>query len=256
MIEVMKNKFLSYKNLSALLATMLTAGFVYAQQPGSLTPVLIGSAGNYSTAGNISISSSVGECIVPTVQNAPFILTQGFQQPNASGALSLNTTLVHYNVTCAGAADGAAAITATGGTAPYTYVWSTGSGDTLAVNDSLAPGSYTVTVTDAGNLSQTQTFVITDGTEICDINFYNGITPNGDGLNDVWVIDYIELKQPNNVSIYDRWGYLVFSGDNYDNSGVVWNGTNQQGQKLPDGTYFFVITIGEASTRGWVELTN
>lgn len=193
---------------------------------------------------------------MPTVQNSPFILTQGFQQPSANGALSLNTTLVHYNVTCAGAGDGAASVSATGGTAPYTYAWSTGNGDSLAVIDSLAPGAYSVTVTDAGNLSQTQTFVITDGTEICDINFYNGITPNGDGLNDVWVIDYIELKQPNNVSIYDRWGYLVFNGDNYDNSTVVWNGTNQQGQKLPDGTYFFVITIGEASTRGWVELTN
>jgi gliding motility-associated-like protein len=239
-----------------LLIFLISGSFVHAQQPGSLTPVLIGSAGNYSTSGTISISSSTGECIVPTVQNSPFILTQGFQQPSANGALSLNTTLVHYNVTCAGAGDGAASVSATGGTAPYTYAWSTGNGDSLAVIDSLAPGAYSVTVTDAGNLSQTQTFVITDGTEICDINFYNGITPNGDGLNDVWVIDYIELKQPNNVSIYDRWGYLVFNGDNYDNSTVVWNGTNQQGQKLPDGTYFFVITIGEASTRGWVELTN
>jgi gliding motility-associated-like protein len=239
-----------------LLIFLISGSFVHAQQPGSLTPVLIGSAGNYSTSGTISISSSTGECIVPTVQNSPFILTQGFQQPSANGALSLTTTLVHYNVTCAGAGDGAASVSATGGTAPYTYAWSTGNGDSLAVIDSLAPGTYSVTVTDAGNLSQTQTFVITDGTEICDINFYNGITPNGDGLNDVWVIDYIELKQPNNVSIYDRWGYLVFNGDNYDNSTVVWNGTNQQGQKLPDGTYFFVITIGEASTRGWVELTN
>jgi gliding motility-associated-like protein len=256
MKETMKNILHSMRFILSVAFVAIASGNVFAQQPGSLSPVLIGSAGNYSTGGNITLSSSTGECIVPTVQNSPFILTQGFQQPNANGALSLSTTVVHYNVTCAGAGDGAASVTVTGGTAPYTYVWSTGITDTLAVNDSLAPGTYSVTVTDAGNLSQTQTFVVTDGTEICDINFYNGITPNGDGQNDVWVIDYIELKQPNNVSIYDRWGYLVFSGDNYDNSSVVWNGTNQQGQKLPDGTYFFVITIGEASTRGWVELTN
>lgn len=228
---------------------------VHAQQIGSITPVLIGSTGNYSTSGNISISSSTGECIVPTVQNGPIILTQGFQQPSANGTLALQSTLAYYNATCLGANDGSAALTVTGGSAPYLYTWSTGSGDTLSINDSLVPGSYTVTITDAGNLSQTHTFTIVDGTDICDIQVYSGFTPNGDGENDLWIIDYMELHLPNTVTIYNRWGNEVWNGENYDNVNVVWDGKTKDGAELPDGTYYYIITVGSATMKGWVELT-
>lgn len=230
--------------------------YVHAQQVGSITPVLIGSTGNYSTNGNISISSSTGECIVPTVQNGPIILTQGFQQPSANGTLALQSTAVYYNSTCLGANDGFASITASGGSAPYTYTWSTGSGDSLATNDSLVPGSYTVTITDAGNLSQTHTFTVIDGTDICNIHVYSGFTPNGDGENDLWIIDYIDLHLPNTVTVFDRWGNEVWRGENYDNVNVVWDGKSKNGDELSDGTFYYVITVGEASMKGWVELTN
>jgi len=229
---------------------------VYAQAPGSLSPVLIGSSGNYSTNGNITLSSSVGECIVPTAANGPIILTQGFQQPSANGVLSLNSTLVYYNSTCLGADNGTASMTVTGGSAPYTYVWSTGPNDSLATNDSLAPGTYSVTIIDAGGLQQTHTFTILDGTDICDIHVYSGFTPNGDGENDLWIIDYMELHQPNTVEIYSRWGELVWDGANYDNINVVWNGTAKNGDKLPDGTYYWIIKEGTGTMKGWVELTH
>lgn len=233
----------------------LLSMFAHAQQIGSITPVLIGSSGNYSTSGNISISSSTGECIVPTVQNGPIILTQGFQQPSSNGTLALQSTLAYYNATCLGADDGSAALTVTGGSAPYSYTWSTGSGDTLSTNDSLVPGSYTVTITDAGNLSQTHTFTVVDGTDICDIHVYSGFSPNGDGENDLWIIDYMELHSPNTVTIYNRWGNEVWFGENYDNVNVVWDGKTKDGAELPDGTYYYVITEGAGTMKGWVELT-
>lgn len=244
------------KQLLLFCSLPLFGGWLHAQQIGSITPVLIGSTGNYSTGGNMSISSSTGECIVPTTQNGPLILTQGFQQPSANGTLSLQSTLVYYNATCLGADDGVATMSVSGGASPYTYVWSTGSGDTLASNDSLVPGTYTVTVIDAGNLSQTHTFTITDGTDICNLHVYSGFTPNGDGQNDLWIIDYVELHQPNTVDIYNRWGYLVWSGVNYDNVNVVWDGKTQSGEELPDGTYYYVITEGAAVMKGWIELTH
>lgn len=239
-----------------LLGLSLIGGWLNAQQIGSLTPVLIGSSGNYSTGGNMTLSSSTGECIVPTVQNGPIILTQGFQQPSANGTLALQSTIVYYNATCLGANDGTASMSVSGGSAPYTFTWSSGTGDTLATNDSLVPGTYTVTVTDAGNLSQTHTFTIIDGTDICNIHVYSGFTPNADGENDLWIIDYIDLHLPNNVTVFDRWGVEVWSGDNYDNVNVVWNGTSQSGDELPDGTYYYLITVGTATTKGWVELTH
>jgi gliding motility-associated-like protein len=229
---------------------------VNAQQVGSVTPVLIGSSGNYSTGGNITLSSSVGECIVPTVQNGPIILTQGFQQPSGASVLSLQSSVVYYNSTCLGANDGTATLTVSGGSAPYSYVWSSGTGDTLAYVDSLVPGNYTVTVIDAGNLSQTHTFTVVDGTDICGIISYTGFTPNNDGQNDLWVVDYLELHQPNEVEIYNRWGVMVWRGVNYDNVNVVWNGYTLDGQELPDGTYYWIIKTGTATTKGWVELTH
>jgi len=241
---------------SLLLSGIWLSNQLHAQQVGSIDQAVIGSSGNYSTSGNFTLSSTTGECIVPTVTGGPFILTQGFQQPSSNGTLALNTTLVFYNATCLGAQNGTASVTAIGGTAPYYYTWSTGSNDSLSTNDSLAPGTYTVTITDAGNLSQTHTFVIVDGTEICGVTVYHGFTPNGDGHNDFWIIDYLDLHQPNTVTIFNRWGYEVWSKENYDNTSVVWDGKAENGDDLPDGTYYYVITMPEGDTKGWVELTH
>lgn len=229
---------------------------LHAQAVGSIDQAVIGSTGNYSTGGNFTLSSTTGECIVPTVTSGPFILTQGFQQPSANGTLSLNTTLVYYNSTCLGANDGLASVTTNGGTAPYTYVWSSSIGDSLSVNDSLSPGTYTVTIIDAGGLTQTQTFTVVDGTDICGITVYHGFTPNGDNHNDLWIIDYIDLHAPNTVTIFNRWGYEVWGKENYDNSTVVWDGKAENGDEIPDGTYYYVITMSDGEEKGWVEVTH
>lgn len=59
------------------------------------------------------------------------------------------------------------------------------------------------------------------------------------------------------MSIYSRWGDLVWKGDNYDNTLVVWDGkNNKSGKELPDATYFYVVTAGGKTYKGWVELTH
>ena len=237
---------------------MFFASTVSAQVTvGSITPVLVGSTGNFSSAGGIMLSASTGEPMVPTSSNGGYIITQGFQQPSPNGALALNANLVTANSSCTGSNDGFGTVSPIGGSAPYTYWWSTGTNDTLATNDSLVPGTYTVTVTDAGGLSIIQTFSVADGTGICGIQPYSGLTPNGDGHNDLWIIDYIDLHQPNTVMIYSRWGILVWKGDNYDNKTVVWDGTSSIDNKaLPDGTYFYVIEVEGGSLNSWVELSH
>lgn len=225
-------------------------------QIGSITPVLIGSTGNFSVNGNLMLSSSTGECIVPTVANGGYILTQGFQQPSGSGVLALTATLTFANASCAGSNDGVAEAFPIGGTPPYSYLWSTPQNDTLSRVDSLPPGTYVVTITDAGNLSLTDTIVINDGTGICGLHVYSGLTPNGDGHNDTWIIDYIEVFKPNTVQIYNRWGQLVWEGADYDNQSVVWTGNNMNSQPLPDGTYYYIITVGLSTMKGWVELSH
>ena len=85
------------------------------------------------------------------------------------------------------------------------------------------------------------------------IVIHNVITPNGDDVNDTWIIDCIEDFPDNNVEIFNRWGDKVNAFENYDNTNRVWKGTNYKGELLPDGTYFYVLKIKNGGTRtGWV----
>ena len=74
----------------------------------------------------------------------------------------------------------------------------------------------------------------------------NGFSPDGDGLNDFWLIEGIEEHPQNTVIIYNRWGNKVFEVNNYNNFDTVFMGeanvmTSLGAGKLPEGTYFFEI---------------
>jgi len=72
----------------------------------------------------------------------------------------------------------------------------------------------------------------------------NLFTPNNDGVNDLWEIPDLLSYGKCDVRIYNRWGKLVFSSPDYDNT---WNGTSD-GTDLPEGAYYFVIKTQNAGT--------
>jgi gliding motility-associated-like protein len=79
---------------------------------------------------------------------------------------------------------------------------------------------------------------------------FNGISPDGDGLNDFMEIKYVDVVEgasKNKVSIYNRWGDLVFEVDDYDNTSRVFTGVSSQGKELPAGTYFYKIDFSSGS---------
>jgi gliding motility-associated-like protein len=82
--------------------------------------------------------------------------------------------------------------------------------------------------------------------------FYNGFSPNGDGINDWWDIPVLSYHLINSVEIINRWGDDVWKRDNYDNKNVVFRGQNMNGNDLPDGTYYYIINYGSIEKRGWV----
>ncbi|MFH1297237.1 MAG: gliding motility-associated C-terminal domain-containing protein [Bacteroidota bacterium] len=85
------------------------------------------------------------------------------------------------------------------------------------------------------------------------LEVYNVITPNGDGINDTWIITCIEQYPDNTVQIVNRWGNRIRSFDRYDNADQVWNGTNHRGEPVPDGTYYYILTIKDMEPRtGWI----
>ena len=65
----------------------------------------------------------------------------------------------------------------------------------------------------------------------------NVVTPNGDGINDLWTVTNLHLYERHEVKIFDRAGKVVFTSRDYKNE---WNGTSA-GKNLQQGTYYYVI---------------
>ncbi len=83
-----------------------------------------------------------------------------------NGASSINVSVTPSNETCAGACDGSLTTNASGGTSPYSYLWSDNS--TQANISNQCPGTYSVTVTDQNGCSGTASGTIAAGTPIPD----------------------------------------------------------------------------------------
>jgi gliding motility-associated-like protein len=90
------------------------------------------------------------------------------------------------------------------------------------------------------------------------VQIYKAFTPDGDNINDVWVIENIQNYPNNQVMIFDRWGGLIFSARGYNNENVVWDGSSHQSglRPVPSGTYFYKIDLGDGypTQKGFVEL--
>ncbi len=82
------------------------------------------------------------------------------------------------------------------------------------------------------------------------IEVANVFTPNGDGFNDVWRVRYLG-SEPITVAIFDRVGRLVFEAQQ---TPIVWDGRLPNGKPAPEGTYFYVIRIGNNVQKGTISL--
>ncbi|NER09184.1 T9SS type B sorting domain-containing protein [Muriicola jejuensis] len=95
---------------------------------------------------------------------------------------------------------------------------------------------------------------------VADIEVFNVVTPNGDGIHDVLAIRGLEDYPNNTIKIYNRWGVQVFMTKAYNTQGNVFDGTSQgratidQDNKLPVGTYFYILDF-EDNTGAMKSLT-
>ncbi len=85
------------------------------------------------------------------------------------------------------------------------------------------------------------------------------ITPNNDGKNDVLFLSFVAQYPNHKLSIFNRWGSLVYEKKNYQNdwSGIANTGALAgKGEKLPVGTYFYIFDPGNGDKpkRGFIEL--
>jgi len=74
----------------------------------------------------------------------------------------------------------------------------------------------------------------------------NIITPNGDGTNDLFQLNFPVLR----TEIYNRWGQQLFKSEN----DAFWDGRTTAGNEAPDGTYYYLITTKEETFKGFVQV--
>jgi gliding motility-associated-like protein len=85
-----------------------------------------------------------------------------------------------------------------------------------------------------------------------DLVIYEGFSPNDDNTNETWQIAGIENYPNNTVQIYNRWGNLLFEVQGYNNQDKAWGSDSSVGlilgsKNVPDGTYFYLIDLGDGS---------
>ena len=136
-----------------------------------------------------------------------------------------------------------------------TYLWngpnnyvSTDQYPQLFSASDINAGDYFVTVSAEGCTSEPSytTVIIKD---CFDFFIPDGFSPNGDGINDLFVIRGINYYPKNTFEIFNRWGNKVFETASYKNT---WDGSSTLGirvlgNELPVGTYFYVLDLGDGS---------
>ena len=118
------------------------------------------------------------------------------------------------------------------GTATYTSATGFVGDDVFTYRVKDANGSYT-------NVANVKVKILPEVIKIPTL-----FTPNGDGVNDIFVIKDLTNYAANELIVLNRWGNEVYRQSNYQNN---WSGTG-----LSEGTYFYIVKLKKANGDAWV----
>ncbi len=86
--------------------------------------------------------------------------------------------------------------------------------------------------------------------EVSDAEIPNIITPNGDGMNEYFIIKDIDNLGPIHIVIFNRWSNKVYESNNYKNE---WNGRDANGNELMNDTYYYYLEFANKKViKGYV----
>jgi gliding motility-associated-like protein len=233
--------------LLVVLQSTLHAQYTFERQTLSCIAV--------SACDQICINSTAGQIDFGTLTNDQNIVTSGFEQNDGEPALYVEIAVLKDE--CLGTYE--ARIIQTYGCSSadsIRYYWNELETSTVA---NLGGAQNVLRVSTNTGCVFERSFDFDElGVQVkpCELVFHNFCSPNGDGDNDSWQIDHIDVESyaVNEVFITNRWGAEVFHVKNYDNANRNWSGQDSNGQQLPDGTYFYTIRIGETLHNGYIEL--
>jgi gliding motility-associated-like protein len=211
----------------------------------SFTPQVTGNAASYSWSPTTAVSNpSIANPVLTPQQTTNYILTA-----------TLGTCTVQRTVTVT-VFEGATAnagpdftiligdiITLQGTASVGTYLWTPATG--LSSATILTPtANPAVTTTYVLQVTSPQGCLASDNVTVTVIPYcvkpMEAFTPNGDGINDLWLLTNGTACLTNiKAQVFNRYGSKVFESNNYQNN---WNGM-YKGKPLPDGTYYYIITF-------------
>jgi gliding motility-associated-like protein len=141
------------------------------------------------------------------------------------------------------------------GVVPTEWYWDFGDGQLSDLvnptHDYTQPGMYFVTLTtvnEFGCIGKIERGPIVIKSP--DLFIPNVFSPNDDDNNDVFRVQY-QGSQPFELQIFDRWGVLLHATRNKE---LGWKGLNQKGAAVPEGVYFYSLTIADKAYTGTVTL--
>ena len=214
---------------------------------GSITVNVTGGTNGYTytwnnTSDNVSTLNNIeaGKYILNVTDANLCSLKDTFfiKEPRA-----ISIDYVSVDVSCSERNDGSIAVSVDGGVKPYSLSW-----DNLTVTDSilkyLKPNVYTLTLTDSNNCEKSITIDVNASTESC-LKIPTVFTPNADGINDKWKIKGCEWFDNISISVFNRWGDLVFNyngtGSGYSDATNQWDGTYKNSGEVIDLSSFVYI---------------
>ncbi|MFB0998248.1 MAG: gliding motility-associated C-terminal domain-containing protein, partial [Flavobacteriales bacterium] len=182
---------------------------------------------NYFTDGNVVTAELWCDCGAVSNSNALIINVHPFITIDAGP---------YVNIPFGGS-------TQLNGTGGVTYSWAPGStlDNPNIANPIATPLSTTNYILTATSTEGCRFFADVIVNILDSIYIPNTFTPNSDGVNDTWQIMLIDNFPKAEVTVFDRWGQIVFKTIGYPTS-ARWNGT-RNGKALPASTYYYTISL-------------
>lgn len=205
--------------------------YSYSWQPSS--PSFTGTVFTGTTAGTYTViaTNAVNGCTTSATS------TLIFDNINASFDASVYSGLMPLPVT----------FTNTSFPNPVgtTYTWSFGDGNSVNSNDTIVnhlyntSGNFPVILTATNGFCRdtAMRYIKVDLISLFEVP--NVFTPNGDGKNDAFTFNAINMGEIT-ITIFDRWGLKMFEATDIGN--IRWDGKNKSGKTVTDGTYFYILT--------------
>ena len=174
----------------------------------------------------ITYTHTIGSCIATdtetiTISSSPIVIQSSIEQETCSeGGLMIHAHPMF-------------------GSGYYDFLWSDGSLENPLTY--AEAGYYNVLISDANDCYSLLDGIAVDSALTC-IEMTNTFTPNNDGVNDTWNLDFSNFSEVNLV-IFNKWGSEIAS---FTDLVFSWDGT-YNGNDLPAGTYYYIIQLTEST---------